>query len=91
MSFGLINAPTTFVDLMNRVFRPYLGKFVVVFIENILIYSKDREEHAEYLITMLQMLREHQLLGKLKKFEFWLEEEVSVGHVVTKEGIKVNP
>jgi len=76
---------------MNRVFRPYLDKFVVVFIDNILIYSKDKDEHADHLSMVLQTLREHQLYGKLKKCKFWLEEVVFLGHVVTKEGIKVDP
>ena len=59
MSFGLTNAPTAFIDLMNRAFRPYLDKFVVVFIDDTLIYSKDREEHADHLRIVLQTLREH--------------------------------
>jgi len=88
MPFGLTNAPTAFMDLMNRVFRPYLDKFVVVFIDDILIYSKDREEHADHLRMVLQTLREHQLDGKLKKCEFWLGEVVFLGYVVTKVGIK---
>ena len=86
MPFGLTNAPAAFMDLMNRVFRPYLGKFVVVFIDDILIYSKDRDEHADHLRMVLQTLREHQLYGKLKKCEFWLEEVVFLGNVVTKDG-----
>ena len=64
---------------------------MVVFINDILIYSKDRDEHADHLRVMLQTLRKHQLYGKLKKYEFWLEEVVLLGHVVTKEGIKVDP
>jgi len=91
MPFGLTNAPTAFMDLTNRVFRPYPDKFVVVFIDDILIYSNDREEHADYLRMALQTLREHWLYGKLEKCEFWLEEVVFLGHVVTKEGIKVDP
>ena len=67
MPFGLTNAPAAFMDLMNRVFKPYLDKFIVVFIDDILIYSKDREEHANHLRMVLQTLREHQLYGKLKK------------------------
>ena len=70
MPFGLTNAAAAFMDLMKRVFRPYLDKFVVVFIDDILIYSKDKEEHANHLRTMLQTLREHQLYAKLKKYEF---------------------
>jgi len=69
MQFGLTNAPAAFVDLMNRVFRLYLDKFVLMFIDDILIYSKDREEHADHLRMVLQTLREHQLHGKLKKCE----------------------
>jgi len=89
--FGITNAPASFMDLMNKVFRPYLDKFVVVFIDDILIYSKGKEEHAEQLWTILQTLREHPLYGKLKNCEFWLEEVIFLGHVVTKEGIKVDP
>ena len=91
MPFGLTNAPAAFMDLMNRVFIPYLDKFVVVFIDDILIYSKGKEGHVDHLRTVLQTLREHQLYGKLKKCEFSLEEVVFLGHVVTKEGIKVDP
>jgi len=79
------------MDLMNRVFRLFLDKFVVVFIDDILIYSRDNEEHAQHLRIMLQTLREHQFYAKLKKYEFWLEEVVFLGHVVSKEGIKVDP
>jgi len=79
------------MDLINRVFRPYLGKFVVVFIDDILIYSKGVDEQADHLRMVLQTLREQQLYGKLKKCEFWLEEVVFLGHVVIKEGIKVDP
>ena len=91
MPFGLTNAPIAFMDLMNRVFRPYLDKFIVVFIDDILIYSRDKEGHVDQLRTVLQTLMEHQLYGKLKKCEFWLEEVVFLGHVITKEGIKVDP
>ena len=91
MPFGITNALAAFTDLMNRVFRPYLDKIVVVFINDILIYSKDRDEHADHLRMVLQTMREHQLYGKLKKCEFWLEEVVFLGHVVTKAGIKVDP
>jgi len=85
MSFGLTNTLTAFMDLINRVFRPYLDKFVVVFIDDILLYSKDIYEHADHLRMVLQTLREHQLYDKLKKCEFYFEEVVFLGHVVTKE------
>ena len=74
MSFGLTNAPAYFMYLMNSVFMPELDKFVVVFIDDILIYSKTEEEHAQHLHIVLQRLREHQLYAKLSKCEFWLEE-----------------
>ena len=89
--FGLTNAPIAFMDLMNRVFRPYLDKSMVVFIDAILVYSEDRDEHADHLRMVLQTLRGHQLYGKLKKCEFCLEEVGFLGHVVTKERIKVKP
>jgi hypothetical protein len=74
MSFGLTNAPAHFMYLMNSVFMPELDKFVVVFIDDILIYSKNKEEHAEHLRIVLMRLREHQLYAKFSKCAFWLEE-----------------
>jgi len=71
MPFGLTNGPATFMNHMNRVFRPYLDKFVVVFTYDILIYSKKRDEHTAHLRTVFQTLRERQLYGNLKKYEFW--------------------
>jgi len=79
------------MDYMNRIFRPWLDKFVVVFIDDILIYSKNREEHAEHLRVMLDVLREHQLYGKLSKCEIWLEEVQFLGHVISAQGIAVDP
>ena len=79
-----------FVDLMNRFFRRYLDKFVVVSVDNILTYSKDRDEHITHFRTVLQTLREHQLRSQYKKREFWLEEVVFLGHVVSKEVIMVD-
>ena len=73
MPFGITNAPTTFMDPMNKGFRPYLDKFVVMFIKDILIYSKDRDDQTIHLRIMLQSLRKHQLYGKLNKFEFLIE------------------
>ena len=91
MSFGLTNAPAAFMDLMNRVFKEYLDKFVIVFIDDILIYSKTKEEHEDHLRKTLQRLKEHQLYAKLKKCEFWKEEVAFLGHIVTKNGVAVDP
>jgi len=91
MPFGLTNAPVAFMDLVNRVFRPYLGNFMVVFLDDILIYSKGKEEYASHLRTILQTLREHQLYDKSMKCEFWLTEVTFLWHVVFKERIKINP
>ncbi|KAG8501103.1 hypothetical protein CXB51_003181 [Gossypium anomalum] len=91
MPFGLTNAPAVFMDLMNRIFRPYLDKFVVVFIDDILIYSKDDIEHAEHLRTVLQTLRDKQLYAKFSKSEFWLQEVGFLGHIVSSDGIQVDP
>ena len=91
MSFGLTNAPAAFMDLMNRVFRPYLDQFVIVFINEILIYSRSKEEHEDHLRSVLQTLREHQLYAKFSKCEFWLEQVTFLGHVVSRDGIMVDP
>ncbi|KAG8500109.1 hypothetical protein CXB51_003598 [Gossypium anomalum] len=88
MPFGLTNAPTVFMDLMNRIFKPYLDKFVVVFIDDILVYSRDEEEHAEHLRTVLQIMREKQLYAKFSKCKFWLREVDFLGHIVSAEGIR---
>ena len=91
MQFGVTNAPAAFMDLMNRIFKTYLDEFVVVFIDDILIYSKDRLEHEHHLRIVLQILRERKLFAKLKKCEFWLDEGGFLGHVINKEGISVDP
>ena len=91
MPFGLTNAPAAFMDLMNRVFKPYLDQLVVVFIDDILVYSKSREEHERHLSIVLQTLKDQRLYAKLKKCEFWLDRVSFLGHVVTKDGISVDP
>ena len=91
MTFGLTNAPAYFMNMMNKVFMEFLDKFVVVFIDDILVYSKDEEEHAEHLRWVLEKLREHQLYAKFSKCDFWLKEVGFLGHVISEEGIAVDP
>ena len=91
MSFGLTNAPAYFMYLMNSVFMPELDRFVVAFIDDILIYSKNEEEHARHLHIILQRLREHQLYAKFSKCDFWLKEVPFLGHVISAKGISVDP
>ncbi|GJZ70509.1 putative reverse transcriptase domain-containing protein [Tanacetum coccineum] len=87
MPFGLTNAPAVFMDLMNRVCKPYLDKFVIVFIDDILIYSKTKEDHENHLRLMLDLLRKEKLYAKFSKCEFWLQEVHFLGHVVNHEGL----
>jgi hypothetical protein len=91
MSFGLSNAPTNFIYLMNKVFIEYLDKFVMVFIDYILVYSKSEEEHEEHCRLVLLMLRDHRLYAKLSKCEFWLKQDTFLGHIILKGGISVDP
>ncbi|KAL0561310.1 hypothetical protein IC582_001733 [Cucumis melo] len=91
MSFGLTNAPAVFMDLMNRVFREFLDTFVIVFIDDILIYSKTEAEHEEHLRIVLQTLRDNKLYAKFSKCEFWLKHVSFLGHVVSKAGVSVDP
>jgi hypothetical protein len=91
MSFGLTNAPAYFMYLMNKLFMEYLDKFVVVFIDDIMIFSKKEEEHDEHLRLVLQKLRENQLYAKLSKCEFWLKEVSFLGHIIFEGGISVDP
>ena len=93
MPFGLTNAPAAFMDLMkmNRVFRPYVDQFFVVFIDDILVYSKDAQEHEQHLRIVFETLREKRLYAKLNKCDFWLKEVSFLGHIVSVEGIRVDP
>ncbi|KAK1663442.1 hypothetical protein QYE76_051601 [Lolium multiflorum] len=91
MSFGLTNAPATFMRLMNSVFMEYLDKFVIIYIDDILVYSKTEEEHTEHLRLVLTKLREHRLYAKFSKCEFWLQELIFLGHVVSAKGVAVIP
>ena len=90
-SFGLTNAPAAFMDLMNRVFRPYLDRFVIVFIDNILGYSRSELEHERHLGLVLQTLRQYQLYAKFSKCEFWLSRVGFLGHMVSADGIYMDP
>ncbi|GKE07004.1 putative reverse transcriptase domain-containing protein [Tanacetum coccineum] len=91
MSFGLTNAPTVFMDLMNRVCKPYLDKFLIVFIDDILIYSKNKQEHEEHLKLILELLKKEELYAKFSKCEFWIPKVQFLGHVIDSEGIHVDP
>jgi hypothetical protein len=91
MSFGLTNAPAHFMYLMNSVFMPKLDRFVVVFIDDILVYSQNEEEHAEHLRIVLTRLRDKQLYAKFSKCEFWLKKVYFLGHVLSEDGISVDP
>ena len=90
MPFGLTNAPAAFMDLMHRIFQPYLDQFVVVFVDDILIYSQSEWEHEYHLRIILQLLRDHQLYAKFSKCEFWLTEVRFLGHVVLVSGVSVD-
>jgi hypothetical protein len=90
MSFGLTNAPTYFMNLMNKIFMEYLDQFVVVFINDILVYSKNEEAHEDHVRLVLQKLRDSRLYAKFSKCDFWLKEVAFLGHIITDGGIKVD-
>ena len=89
MPFGVTNAPGVFMEYMNRIFHEYLDQFVVVFIDDILIYSKSEEDHAKHLRIVLSVLKEKKLYAKLSKCEFWLKEVSFLGHVISNGGISI--
>ncbi|GJU78242.1 reverse transcriptase domain-containing protein [Tanacetum coccineum] len=91
MPFGLTNAPAVFMDLMNRVCKPYLDKFVIVFIDDILIYSRNKEEHANHLRIILELLRKEELYAKFSKCDFWISIVQFLGYVIDNQGIHVDP
>ena len=91
MPFGLTNAPAAFMDLMNRVCRPMLDRSVIVFIDDILVYSKTQEQHEEHLREVLEVLRRERLFAKFSKCEFWLREVQFLGHLVNQKHILVDP
>ncbi|GKC46433.1 putative reverse transcriptase domain-containing protein [Tanacetum coccineum] len=91
MPFGLTNAPAVFMDLMNRVRKPYLDKFVIVFIDDILIYSRNEEEHTKHLRIILELLRKEKLYAKFSKCDFWIRIVQFLGHLIDSQGLHVNP
>ena len=90
MSFGLTNAPAVFMDLMNCVFKPFLDLFVIVFIDDILVYSRSQTEHADHLRTVLRVLQKGKLYAKFSKCEFWLNSVTFLGHIISGEGVRVD-
>ena len=89
MPFGLTNAPAAFMDLMHRIFQPYLDQFVVVFVDDFLIYSQSEWEHVYHLKIILQLLRDHQMYAKFSKCELWLTKVRFLGHMVSTPGVSV--
>ncbi|CAN4125585.1 unnamed protein product [Withania somnifera] len=91
MSFGLTNAPAAFMDLMHRVLKPYLDAFVIVFINDILVYLQSKSDHERHLRLILRAPREHKLYAKFSKCEFWLKFVAFLGHIVSKDGVSIDP
>ena len=91
MHFVLTNAPATFIDMMNRVFKDFLDTFVIVFVDDILVFSPDREQHKDHLRGVLETLRRNKLYAKFSKCDFWLDHVMFLGHIVSKDGISMDP
>jgi hypothetical protein len=91
MSFGFTNAPDHFMYLMNSMFMPELGKFIMIFIDDILIYYKNEEKHVKHLRIIIQWLHEHQLYAKFSKCAFWLKEVLFLRHAISTESIAIDP
>jgi hypothetical protein len=91
MSFGLTNVPAYFMYLMKKVFMEFLDKFVMVFIDDILVYSRSEEDHEDHLPLVLQKLQDHKIYSKLSKCEFWLKQVTFLGYIVSKGGISMDP
>ncbi|GKB41862.1 putative reverse transcriptase domain-containing protein [Tanacetum coccineum] len=91
LPFGLTNTPAVFMDLMNRVCKPYLDKFVIVLIDDILVYYKDKEEHGKHLKIILELLKKERLYAKFSKCDFWLDSVQILGHVIDCNGVHVDP
>ncbi|XP_013614061.1 PREDICTED: RNA-directed DNA polymerase homolog [Brassica oleracea var. oleracea] len=91
MPFGLTNAPAAFMRLMNEVFHDYLDKFVIIFIDEILVYSRSKEEHSEHLRLVMERLRNQKLFAKFSKCSFWKREIRFLGHIVSEEGVAADP
>nr|GFC41715.1 putative reverse transcriptase domain-containing protein [Tanacetum cinerariifolium] len=90
MPFGLTNAPVVFMDLMKQVCKPYLDKFMIVFIDDILIYSKDEKEYEEHLKAIIELLKKEEWYAKFSKCEFWIPKVQFLGHVINSQGIHVD-
>jgi hypothetical protein len=90
MYFGLIEVPTNFMDLMDKVFMEYLDKFIIVFINDVLVYSKSEEEHEEHLRLVSQKLQDPRLYVKMSKCEFWLKQVTFMSHIISEEGISMD-